>query len=104
VVNLASKRQTATTRAAAPGLPLDLAPVAHDTAATATLPAPAPATDAAPSVAQIVREAMQAGMTDRDAIVSRVQQYRPGTPRATVARAMQRQDNKTHHADTGHYL
>lgn len=104
VVDLATKRQTATTRDLAAELDRSRTSVVVDTAATNAAAAPAIATEGAPSVAQIVREAMTAGVTDRDVIVSRVQQYRPGTPRATVARAMQRQESKTRPADTGQYL
>ncbi|MDX2854592.1 hypothetical protein PV342_40565 [Streptomyces sp. PA03-3a] len=97
VVDLASKRHAATSRPQAADLAEDLAPVAGDTIATVS-------PDAVPSVAQIVREAMTAGVTDRDVIVSRVQQYRPGTPRATVARAMQRHDSKRPAVAAGQYL
>lgn len=75
--------------------------VAGDTTATA----PAPIPESVPSVAQMVREALQAGITDRDVIVSRVQQYRPGTPRATVSKAIQRHGDKYRDSrDTGQYL
>lgn len=107
-IDIMSKRQESLSLRQSADLGQDRAPVAPDTTPDATFPAPAVASaataDAVPSVAQIVREAMTAGVTDRDVVVSRVQQYRPGTSRATVARAMQRQGSKAQPAVTGQYL
>ncbi|MCX4429460.1 hypothetical protein [Streptomyces mirabilis] len=108
VVDLMTKRHTATSREQGSDLAVRSASVAGDTAATITVPGPSelPESDAAPSVAQMVREAMTAGVTDRDMILSRVQQYRPTTTRQTVAKAMQRQAAKTPQpvAGNGPYL
>ncbi|MBT2395942.1 hypothetical protein [Streptomyces sp. ISL-100] len=110
-IDIMSKRQEALSLRQSTDLGQNRPVVAPDTAPDAPLPAPAAVsaattatTDAVPSVAQIVREAMTAGVTDRDMVVSRVQQYRPGTTRATVARAMQRQGSKAQPAVTGQYL
>lgn len=99
VVDLVTKRQTATSRERVSDLETSRSVVAGDRIATATrdeyegfeVADPwANRADASPSVAQMVREAMTSGVTDRDTIVTRVQQYRPDTTRQTVARAMQR--------------
>ncbi|NEE38382.1 hypothetical protein G3M53_74920 [Streptomyces sp. SID7982] len=108
-----TKRQTASSRERAPELEANRAAVAGDTIATATrgeydgfeVANVAPAlTEEAPSVAQMVREAMTAGVTDRDMILTRVQQYRPDTTRQTVARAMQRHVSKHRVTEQGQYL
>ncbi|MFG2858587.1 hypothetical protein ACGFZ9_50060 [Streptomyces mirabilis] len=108
VVDLMTKRHGATSRVQGSDLAVKRAAVAGDTIATAAAPAGsgAPASDASPSVAQMVREAMTAGVTDRDTILTRVQQYRPETTRQTVAKAMQRQAAKTPQpvAGNGPYL
>ncbi|MEV8435705.1 hypothetical protein [Streptomyces chartreusis] len=97
VVDLMTKRHGATSRRQGSEQPVSGAVVASDKSATAGAPARAgaPAGDAVPSVAQMVREAMTAGVTDRDTILMRVQQYRPDATRQSVARAMQRQAAKT---------
>lgn len=108
VVDLMTKRHTATSREQGSDLGVRSAAVASDTTATITIPGPSelPESDGPPSVAQMVREAMTAGVTDRDTILSRVQQYRPTTTRQTVAKAMQRQAAKTPQpvAGNGPYL
>ncbi|MFD7462978.1 MULTISPECIES: hypothetical protein [unclassified Streptomyces] len=111
VVDLMTKRHPATSRAQGSDLTESLPAVAGDVPATAPAPAgparpAATASDATPSVAQMVREAMTAGVTDRDTILTRVQQYRPEATRQTVARAMQRQMAKAPQpvAGNGPYL
>ncbi|WP_406164386.1 hypothetical protein [Streptomyces canus] len=96
VVDLMSKRQTATSRERVSGLETSGSAVAGDSIATPAAPVPSVVTagDATPSVAQMVREAMTAGVSDRDTILTRVQQYRPETTRQTVAKAMQRHTAK----------
>jgi hypothetical protein len=62
---------------------------------------------AAPSVAELVRQTIQAGTTDRDTILSVVQQIRPDVQRQTVVRAIQRQAAHSQSAvqeATGPYL
>lgn len=114
VVDLMTKRHPATSRGRVSDLTESRPVVAGDSPATTPAPA-APAAparpvattgDAAPSVAQMVREAMTSGVTDRDTILTRVQQYRPETTRQTVARAMQRQTAKAPQpvAGNGPYL
>ena len=106
VVDLMSKRQAATSRVRVADLDTRGSSVVGDTIATTAAPAPEDVTvnDAIPSVAQMVREAMTLGVTDRDTIVTRVQQYRPGATRQSVARAMQRHATKTRATDQGQYL
>lgn len=110
VVDLMTKRQTATSRERVSGLETNGSAVVGDSITTSPAPAPvAPASvpargDATPSVAQMVREAMTAGVTDRDTVLARVRAYRPDTTRQTVARAMQRQATKTPATDQGQYL
>lgn len=109
VVDLMTKRHTATSRERVSDLETNRPAVARDTIATTAAPGPSVVTtgDAAPSVAQMVREAMTSGVTDRDTILTRVHQYRPETTRQTVARAMQRHAAKhpaTDATDQGQYL
>jgi len=106
VVDLMTKRQTATSRERVSGLETSRSAVVGDTITTPAAPAPSvPATgDTTPSVAQMVREAMTAGVTDRDTVLARVRAYRPDTTRQTVARAMQRQSSKTPATEPGQYL
>jgi hypothetical protein len=113
VVDLMSKRQAATSRERTSGLETSGAAVVGDTITTTAAPAPsvtAPAPsvptvgDTAPSVAQMVREAMTAGVTDRDTVLARVRAYRPDATRQAVARAMQRQSSKTPATEPGQYL
>lgn len=93
VVDIVTKRQAATTRDKAP----EQGRKAGVVAATAT-------DDAIPSVAQMVREAMAAGITDRDTILTRVHQVRPEVTRQTVARAMQRHTARVQTTGQGQYL
>ncbi|KUM82336.1 hypothetical protein AQI94_42140 [Streptomyces pseudovenezuelae] len=106
VVDLMTKRQTATSRERVSGLETSGSAVVGDTITTTPAPAPSVPTagDATPSVAQMVREAMTAGVTDRDTVLARVRAYRPETTRQTVARAMQRQSSKLPATDQGQYL
>lgn len=106
VVDLMTKRQTATSRERVSGLETSGSAVVGDTITTPAAPAPSVPTsgDATPSVAQMVREAMTAGVTDRDTVLARVRAYRPETTRQTVARAMQRQSSKLPATDQGQYL
>lgn len=106
VVDLMTKRHPATSRERVSDLDANRAVVGGDTTATTAAPGPSvtPESDTAPSVAQMVREAMTAGVTDRDTVLARVRAYRPDTTRQTVARAMQRQASKIPATDQGQYL
>ncbi|WP_226599025.1 hypothetical protein [Streptomyces violascens] len=114
VVDLMTKRHPATSRERVSDLEASRAAVAGDTIATTAdrdeydgfeVADPWAKPTDAPSVAQMVREAMTSGVTDRDTILTRVQQYRPGTTRQAVAKAMQRHVTKTRpFADSGTYL
>jgi hypothetical protein len=109
VVDLMTKRHGATSRERVSELETNRSAVVGDTITTTAAPGPSVVTpsDGTPSVAQMVREAMTAGVTDRDTILTRVHQYRPETTRQTVARAMQRHTTKhraTDATDQGQYL